>query len=86
VGAVAELHDGKITPLFHADELGVLQGNLERRLFEAGNRVARAGGEEVLDGAGRCAVAARWLFGFQAALAGSILGSLKAGSAMLRHN
>ena len=32
VGAVAELHDGEITPLFHADELGVLQGNLERRL------------------------------------------------------
>ena len=52
VGAVAELHDGEITPLFHADELGVLQGNLERRLFEAGNRVARVGGEEFLDGGG----------------------------------
>ena len=52
VGAVAELHGGEVTPLFHADELGVLQGNLERRLFEAGNRVARVGGEEFLDGGG----------------------------------
>ena len=30
----------------------MLQGNLERRLFEAGNRVARVGGEEFLDGGG----------------------------------
>ena len=52
VGAVAELHGGEVTPLFHADELGVLQGNLERRFFEAGNRVARVGGEEFLDGGG----------------------------------
>ena len=52
VGAVAELHGGEVTPLFHTDELGVLQGNLERRLFEAGNRVARVGGEELLDGGG----------------------------------
>ena len=52
VGAVAELYGGEVTPLFHADELGVLQGNLERRLFEAGNRVARVGGEKFLDSGG----------------------------------